>query len=77
MKSNVGHKISRTIQWVLILVAHFGLLYWIVYILHQAGFMEMNEVALHFVGVSIYGAALIRLCAWIYHRRFIREQRPQ
>lgn len=51
------------IQQFLILVLHLILLYWIYFALNGSGGMTQNEVLMHFVGMGIYGALLIRGCA--------------
>jgi len=28
----------------------------------------------HFAGLAASGALLIRFCAWLYHRQYVREQ---
>lgn len=43
-----------------ILVAHLSMLVWLVWLLKVGGNMLMNEVALHFIGLSLMGFLLIR-----------------
>lgn len=68
---------SYRLQQLLILVAHLVLLKWILYVLNNGGLMQMQAVLLHFFGMSLYGAMLIRGTAlWAKHR-FIKEQRAR
>ncbi|MGE3610308.1 MAG: hypothetical protein AB7I27_12020 [Bacteriovoracaceae bacterium] len=64
---------ERLIQ-LIILIAHLILLYWILYTLHEGGILPFKTVLLHFLGISVYGAVLIRTCAYIYHRQYMKEQ---
>lgn len=68
-KENVG---SRAMQ-LFILVAHLVLLWWILYTLYEGGVLPFKTLLLHFLGISLYGAALIRTCAWIYKRQYLKE----
>lgn len=55
-------------QQLLILLAHLALLGWILYTLSEAGGMTTEAVLLHFTGMSIFGALLIRgTAAWARH----------
>lgn len=55
-------------QQFLILLIHLVLLYWMWFTLANAGIMRMKEIMIHFVGMSIYGAFLIRGTAyWAKH----------
>lgn len=56
-------------QQLLILIAHLLLLAWILYTLSEAGTLTTTEVLLHFLGMSVFGAILIRgTAAWArYH----------
>jgi apolipoprotein N-acyltransferase len=58
-----------------ILVAHLVLLKWILYVLGEGGVMPIEALVAHFAGIAIAGALLIRFCAWMYHRLYLREQR--
>lgn len=62
-------------QQLVILLLHLVLLKWMHYALTETGMMDIKTVMLHFTGMSIYGAALIRGCAaWAkYHHQ--KEQR--
>lgn len=57
------------LQQFIIFVLHIILLKWMHYALTETGVMTTKVVLLHFTGMSIYGAALIRGCAaWAkYH----------
>ena len=57
------------VQQLIILVLHLVLLKWMHYALTETGVMTTQVVLVHFLGMSIYGAALIRGCAaWAkYH----------
>jgi apolipoprotein N-acyltransferase len=63
---------QRLVQLV-ILIAHLVLLYWIIYTLYEGGVLPFNTLLLHFLGISIYGAVLIRTCAYIYKRQYLKE----
>jgi len=56
-------------QQLIILILHLILLKWMYYALTETGSMETKVVLLHFLGMSIFGALLIRGCAaWAkYH----------
>ena len=56
-----------------ILIAHLVLLWWILYTLHEGGILPFKTLLLHFLGISVYGALLIRTCAWIYKRQYLKE----
>jgi apolipoprotein N-acyltransferase len=56
-----------------ILVAHLLLLKWILYILSEGGALPVELVIAHFVGLGMAGALLIRFCAWLYKREYLRE----
>jgi len=65
---------KRSIQ-LIILIAHLILLQWILYTLYEGGVLPLTTVMLHFLGISVYGAVLIRTCAYIYKREFLEEQK--
>lgn len=48
-----------TLFYVLVFIAHIFLLYWIIYVLKNAGLMKFNLVMIHFVGLAIFGSGLI------------------
>ena len=57
----------------LILLAHLALLQWILYTLYEGGVLPFKTLMLHFLGISIAGALLIRTCAFIYKRQYEKE----
>jgi apolipoprotein N-acyltransferase len=63
---------QRLIQ-LAIFLAHIVLLKWILYTLYEGGILPLQTVLLHFTGISIYGAVLIRTCAYIYKRQYLKE----
>lgn len=69
---NKESKAQRTTQF-LILVAHLVLLKWILYTLYEGGVLPFKILMYHFLGISIYGALLIRTCAYIYKRQYLKE----
>jgi len=62
----------RLIQ-LFILVAHLVLLKWILYTLYEGGILPFSTLLYHFLGISLYGAFLIRFCAWYYKRQYLKE----
>lgn len=56
-----------------ILVAHLILLKWILYTLYEGGVLPFTTLMYHFLGISIYGGLLIRTCAYIYKRQYLKE----
>ena len=56
-----------------ILVAHLVMLKWILYTLYEGGVLPFKTLLFHFLGISIYGALLIRTCAYIYKRQYLKE----
>ncbi|MCB9061305.1 MAG: hypothetical protein H6622_07275 [Halobacteriovoraceae bacterium] len=54
---------SYRLQQLLILIAHLLLLWWMIWLLEEGGTLKMTEVIIHFCGMALYGAILIRLCA--------------
>jgi apolipoprotein N-acyltransferase len=63
---------QRMVQFI-ILVAHLVLLKWILYTLYEGGVLPFKSLMFHFLGISIYGALLIRTCAYIYKRQYLKE----
>ncbi len=63
---------QRLLQFV-ILVAHLVLLKWILYTLYEGGVLPFKSLVFHFAGISVYGALLIRTCAYIYKRQYEKE----
>lgn len=76
MKMNKNMLLYR-LEQLIILIAHLLLLWWIMYTLQEAGRMTMNEVIIHFTGMAIFGALLIRICAFLAARRFKRAQEQE
>jgi apolipoprotein N-acyltransferase len=68
-KDNYGHRITQFI----ILIAHIVLLKWILYTLYEGGILPFQTLLYHFLGISIYGALLIRGCAYIYKQQYLKE----
>lgn len=68
-KENLGHRLMQ----LLILLAHLFLLAWILYTLYEGGVLPFKTLTLHFVGISIYGAVLIRSCAYYYNLQYQKE----
>jgi apolipoprotein N-acyltransferase len=60
-----------------IIVAHLLLLYWIFYVLYEAGTLDTTSLLLHFVGLALYGTFLIRGCAWIVKRNYQNSMRKK
>jgi apolipoprotein N-acyltransferase len=68
-KDNFGQRLTQ----LLILIAHVVLLKWILYTLYEGGVLPFKELLFHFLGISVYGALLIRTCAYIYKRQYLKE----
>ncbi len=66
----------RSLQFV-ILLAHLALLKWILYTLYEGGVLPFNTLLFHFLGISISGALLIRVCAFIYQKAYEKELKNQ
>ncbi len=60
-------------QFVLIFILHLLLLGWIFYVLSHSGSMKTSLVFYHFLGISLSGALLIRVCAWIAFKRYEKK----
>jgi apolipoprotein N-acyltransferase len=59
---------SYRLQQLAIFIIHLILLKWMYYTLAEGGTMDVTEVLIHFTGMGIYGALLIRGCAaWARH----------
>lgn len=65
---------QRRLVELFILVAHLVLLRWILYVLGEGGTLPTEILVGHFVGLAATGALLIRFCAWLYHRQWVKEQ---
>ncbi len=68
-KENFKHRLMQFF----ILLAHLILLKWILYTLYEGGVLPFNTLLYHFLGISIYGALLIRFCAYFYKRQYLNE----
>ncbi len=68
-RENLGPRLTQLV----ILVAHIVLLKWILYTLYEGGVLPFSSLLYHFLGISIYGAVLIRTCAYIYKRQYLKE----
>jgi apolipoprotein N-acyltransferase len=64
---------QRRLIELFILVAHLLLLRWIVYVLGEGGTLPTEVLVGHFAGMAATGAVLIRFCAWLYHRQYLKE----
>lgn len=68
-KENLNHRLMQ----LSILLAHLFLLNWIIYTLYEGGILPFKTLMYHFIGISVYGALLIRFCAWFYKRKYLKE----
>ncbi len=68
-KENLNHRLMQ----LFILVAHLVLLKWIIYTLYEGGVLPFKALMYHFLGISVYGACLIRFCAWFYKKQYLKE----
>lgn len=68
-KDNLGYRVTQLV----IFIAHLILLKWILYTLYEGGVLPFQTLLYHFLGISVYGAFLIRTCAYIYKRRYEKE----
>jgi apolipoprotein N-acyltransferase len=68
-KENLGQRVTQFF----ILVAHIILLKWILYTLYEGGVLPFSTLLYHFLGISLFGALLIRVCAYIYKREYLKE----
>jgi apolipoprotein N-acyltransferase len=61
-----------------ILVAHFILLYWMLYVLREGGILPTKDLIFHFIGMAIFGGLIIRGTAlWAKIRTEQRKARDQ
>ena len=60
-------------QWSIILILHLLLLAWIVYLLQNTNLLSLTEVMIHFTGIALFGAGLIRFCAFLAYKRYKNE----
>lgn len=68
-KENLGQRFTQ----LMILIAHIVLLKWILYTLYEGGVLPFKTLMYHFLGISISGGLLIRTCAYIYKRQYLKE----
>jgi apolipoprotein N-acyltransferase len=68
-RENLGSRLTQ----IVIFIAHVVLLKWILYTLYEGGVLPFSTLLYHFLGISIYGAVLIRTCAYIYKRQYLKE----
>lgn len=61
-------------EWTAIVVLHLILLKWILFVLGEGAVLTVQEMIMHFTGIGIYGALLIRGCAWIAQKRYEKSQ---
>ena len=60
-------------QQLIILILHLILLKWIHFTLTNAGRLSTEHVLYHFLGMSLFGALLIRGCAWWAQNIYLKE----
>lgn len=65
--------LRQRLMQVAIFLAHIVLLKWILYTLYEGGVLPFRTLLFHFTGIAIYGALLIRICAYIYKRQYEKE----
>lgn len=73
-------KLGLRLQQFIILVLHIILIRWMYYSLFELGMETTEVILLHYVGMSVYGALLIRGCAaWgkYRYRLEIRNNKDQ
>jgi apolipoprotein N-acyltransferase len=61
------------LQQLIILILHLLLLWWIMTVLQNSGRYDTQTTMLHFVGMSLYGAFLIRGTAYWAQSHYVRE----
>jgi apolipoprotein N-acyltransferase len=65
--------ISYRTQQVVIFVAHLALLKWIFFTLYESGTLSSKEILMHFAGMAVLGAFLIRISAWVAQRKYLKD----
>lgn len=60
-------------QQLVILILHLILLKWMYYTLTNSGRLSTEHVLYHFLGMSLFGALLIRGCAWWAKNLYLKE----
>jgi hypothetical protein len=68
-RENFGYRL----QQLFILLAHLLLLKWMFFTLSESGVLSMEKVLLHFTGMGLYGAALIRGTAFWARRHHLKN----
>ena len=71
------NNINYRIQQLVILLLHLILLRWMFYTLAHSGKMTMLTVMLHFIGMSLMGAGLIRGTAWWANYHYMKESKKE
>ncbi len=61
-------------EQVLIIALHLILLKWMFYVLSEGGAMKVEAMILHFAGMAVYGAGLIRFCAYWAKRKYLKSR---
>ena len=74
---NKKEKRFYRLQQLFIGIIHLALLYWILFTLREAGRMPLMHVMYHFIGMSIYGALLIRGTAFWAKRHHLSQLRQK
>ena len=64
------HYLEQTI----IVVLHLVLLAWMIFVLYRGGQLTMKQMIMHFTGMALYGAFLIRGTAYLVQRKFHHDQ---
>lgn len=71
------YNINYRLQQLVILILHLILLRWMFYTLSHSGKMTMLTVMLHFIGMSLMGAGLIRGTAWWAQYHYMKEAKKE
>lgn len=72
-KKNLNYRLQQLV----ILILHLILLRWMFYTLSHSGQMSMMVVLLHFIGMSLMGAGLIRGTAWWANYHYMKETKKE
>ncbi len=80
MKNPLESFISRKnffyrFQQFVIFILHLILLKWMYYTLTNSGRLSTEHVLYHFIGMSLFGAFLIRGCAWWAQNHYLKENK--
>ncbi len=65
----------KTLKNSIIIILHFIYLAWILYILSNAGTLTTEKLIIHFIGMALFGAFLIRGTAFIVKRDYQASMR--